>query len=242
MRLIKFILTICVALLPTLVVANTISLDKDKVSVNLKNNATNVLKFPFIIQKANMTTETPENFNVTAKNYAVIIIPTVESTKSESGDLLIWSSDGDPYLIKIKADGKKEQTFSFSSNKITTKVDLRAEKFETGRIESDIKNLVKRLVLEEDIPGYKKVNVKKKFNTPDLEMQKDIFYDGGKYRAEKWFIKNKTGDTLYLDYENFYAPGILGIAFEKNTLSPGQITKAWLILDKHTIYQNLKGK
>jgi len=235
----KFLLGLVVAVAPLTSFAQTISLDQDNIVVHLKNNSTNVLKFPFIIQKAELTTETPDDFSVNSKNYAVIVIPTAEYPNKEESDLLIWSAEGDPYLVKLKTDGKKEQNFVLASNKIQSTVDIKAHKFETGKIESDIKRIMKKLVLGKKVPGYKKVDVKKKFQTPDLEMQKEFFYDGGKYRAEQWYIKNKTDSTLYLEYENFYAPGMLAIAFEKQTLDPHKITKAWIIVDKHTIYQRI---
>jgi len=228
--------------LPIFLYAQTISLDQEHIVVNLKNNATNVLKFPFVIQKANLTTESPDDFSVVSKNYAVVVIPTAVSPEKESGDLLVWSEEGDPYLIKLKSNGKKDQTFNLSSNKIKTHTEQKAALFETGKIESDIKKLIKKMVLGEKIPGYKKVNVKKQFLTPDLKMQKDFFYDGGKYRVEQWFIENKTNDTLMLEYENFYTPGILAIAFEKQIIGPKKITKAWIVVDKHTIYEKIKDR
>ena len=228
---------------PLAIFSETINLDKgNNIVIHLKNNATNLIKFPFVIQKANLTTASPDDFTVSSKNYSVIVVPTAEYPSSESGDLLVWSAEGDPYLIKIKPDGKNgEQIFEMGSNKVQNQVSQKAARFETGMIESDIKNITKALILNEEVPGYKKVDIKKKFFTPDLEMQKDYFYDGGKYRAEVWYIKNRTNDTLYLDYENFYTPGILGISFEKKTIKPGQISKAWIIIDKHTIYQNKRG-
>ena len=226
--------------LPIFLYAQTISLDQEHVVVHLKNNSTNILKFPFVIQKANLTTESPDDFSVVSKNYAVVVIPTAVSPEKESGDLLVWSAQGDPYLIELKSDGKTDKVFTIASNKIKTDIDQKAALFETGKIESDIKKLIKKMVLGEKIPGYKKVNVKKQFITPDLKMQKDFFYDGGKYRVEQWFIKNTTQDTLMLEYRNFYSPGILAISFEKQILDSDKITKAWLIIDKHTVYKKIK--
>lgn len=222
--------------------AQTISLDSEHIVVNLKNNSTNVLNFPFVIQKANLTTETPKDFIVSSKNKTTVILPTAELPDSESGDLLVWSSSGEPYLIKIHVSGKKEQIFNFVSNSVKDSGDIRAARFETGRIDFDIKKIIKRLVLGKEIPGYKKVNVKKHFLTPDLDMQKEYFYDGGKYRAEQWYVKNISNDTLLLDYENFYAPGVLAISFEKKTLKPNQIGKAWLIIDKNTLSKELESR
>jgi len=228
--------------LPAILSAQSISLDKEKIEIHLKNNSTNLINFPFVVQKANLTTETPNDFSVSSKNQTVVVIPTAELPDSESGDLLVWSNEGNPYLVKLKVDGKGEQVFNMVSNEIEIKPTTKAARFETGRIEKDIKRIIKKVVNGEKIPGYKRVDVKRKFKSTDLEMQKEYFYDGGKYRVEQWYIKNTTKDTLLLDYENFYTSGVLAIAFEKKKLFPGQITKAWLIINKNSIYQELEKK
>lgn len=219
----------------TTMFASAISLDQQNISVPLKNNSVNLLRFPFVVQKADLTTETPESFSVSAKNYTVVITPTAEFPNEEQGDLLIWSAEGDPYLIKLLTNGETGQVFSMTSAKVQPMQDIRAAVFETGRIESDVKKLLKKLVLGEKIQGYKENKVQRLFSTPDLLLQKDSFFDGGKYRAEQWFIQNTTESTLFLEYENFYALGMLLLAFEKRTLEPGQITRAWIIVNKHTL-------
>lgn len=227
-------------IIPAFLNAATVSLDEDKIKINLKNNSTNIINFPFIVQKASFTTETPDDFSVSSKNKTVVIIPTAVLPKSESGDLLIWSLEGNPYLIKITASGENDQTFDLVSNKIKIKPNMKAYQFETGVIDSDIKKLMKKMVAGEVIPGYKKVEIKKKFESTDLELQKEYFYDGGKYRAETWYIRNKSGESLLLDYENFYTPGVLAIAFEKKVLKPNEISKGWLIINKHTIHEQIE--
>jgi len=237
----KKIIMACLSV-PLLLNAGTISLDKEKIILNLKNNSTNVIKFPFVVQKASLTTETPNDFSVSSKNRTVVVIPTAEYPESESGDLLIWSTEGDPYLLKIKAGGQDEQLFTMVSNKITTRPTSKAAQFETGRIDTDIKRLIKKVVSGEKISGYKKVDIKRTFKSRDLEMQKEFFYDGGKYRVEQWYIKNISNDTLLLDYENFYTKGVLAIAFEVKKIGPNQISKAWLVVNKSTIFNELERK
>lgn len=237
MNFIKKIL-ISSAMLPLALFSSTINLDKEDIHVELKNNALNLMNFPFIIHEAKLSTESPEDFQVTSKNTSIIILPTA-SIEAQEADLLVWSVTGDAYLIKINAKGK-EQKFSFSTNTGDTIIPMSAKKFETGQIEKDIKHLMKKIVSGEEIPGYKKVDIKRGFTTPDLNMQKELYYDGGKYRVESWFLSNKTADNLTLDYENFYTNGILAIAFEKKTLEPGQVTKMWLIVNKSTVADRIK--
>jgi hypothetical protein len=225
------------AILPIALFAKTINLDQEDIRVELKNNAMNLMVFPFVIHEAKLSTETPEDFQVTSKNTSLIILPTASLLEQEA-DLIVWSAAGDAFLVKVNANGK-EQKFTFASNKAEKSTPLAAKKFETGKIEKDIKKLIKKAVLGDKIPGYKRVDVKRIFETPDLTMQKEYFYDGGKYRVETWFLENKTNDLLTLDYENFYTNGILSIAFEKKKLSPGQVGQMWLIVNKSTIVERM---
>jgi hypothetical protein len=220
-------------LIPSIMFAKTISLDQEVITVELKNNAMNLVNFPFVVHEAKLSTESPEDFEIISKNTSVIILPTSVNT-TEQADLVVWSAEGDAFLLKLNTKGT-EQHFSMSSNKIETTTSVAAKQFETGQIEKDVKSLIKESVLNIPIPGYKKVDVKKIFQTPDLSMQKEYFYDGGKYRVETWFLNNKTSDTLSLDYEDFYTNGVLSIAFEKRVLEPGQIGKMWIIVNKSTI-------
>lgn len=220
-------------IIPVLGFSKTISLDKDVINVSLKNNSMNLLVFPFVVQDAKLTTDSPDDFQVKAKNTTVMILPTMLNVEKES-DLIVWSSLGDAYILRINGKNDSEQKFTFSSNYVTKK-NSQIKKFESGKIEQDIKNLIKKVVNEEPISGYKKIDVKKMFETEDLLMQKEYFYDGGKYRVETWYLENKTNDILSLDYENFYTNGILAISFESRTLQPGQIGKMWLIINKATV-------
>lgn len=224
--------------LPAILFGKTISLDQENINIALKNNAMNLVNFPFVIHEAKLSTESPEDFEIISKNTSVIILPTA-SLPEEQADLVVWSAEGNAYLIKLNAGGT-EQKFTMSSGNPETQVSTAAKQFETGQIEKDIKNLVKKAVIGEQIPGYKKVDVKRVFETPDLTMQKEFFYDGGKYRVETWFLKNKTPDNLSLDYENFYTNGVLSISFEKRILEPNQIGKMWIIVNKSTIADQIQ--
>lgn len=230
--------TLLSTVLPVIIFGKTISLDQDNISISLKNNAMNLVNFPFVIHEAKLSTESPEDFEIISKNTSVIILPTA-SLDEEQADLVVWSAEGNAYLMKLNATGT-EQKFTMSSGNPGTTVSTAAKQFETGQIEKDIKGLVKKAVLGEEIPGYKKVDVKRVFQTPDLTMQKEFFQDGGKYRVETWFLKNKTNDKLSLDYENFYTNGVLSISFEKRVLNLGQIGKMWIIVNKSTIADKAK--
>ena len=101
----KKVLLFAMLFIPAILFSKTVSLDKEYIEVHLKNNAVNVLKFPFIVHKASVTTETPETFHVNSKNYSVVAVVTAEHPEAEHADMVVWSDEGDPYLIKLKTDG-----------------------------------------------------------------------------------------------------------------------------------------
>jgi len=214
------------------------NIDEGLVNVSIKNNKANILTFPFIVSEAKIATNNPQTFQIKAKGDSIVIIPTA-TVPSARADLIVWSKDGYTYLLKIDIKGK-DQYWNFTSNRIH-RTNFKAMQFETGRIDSDIKKLFKRAILNKNIPGYKKVKVKRKFMTPDLEMQKDYIFDGAKYRVEKWFLKNRTDHAIALDEGNIYTKGILAIAFESRTIPPHKIGTMYLIVNKATI-NDARGK
>jgi hypothetical protein len=147
--------------------AATLDIDKENLKVNLKNNAVNLLNFPFLITSAKATTETPESFDITTKNKTVTIVLSADQVDLEWADLLVWSDKGEPYLIKLLANGNEGQIFNFASNENLSSPSLKAARYETGKIESDIKKIMKKIISGEQIPGYTKVDVKKMFKTHD---------------------------------------------------------------------------
>jgi len=208
------------------------NIDSGVVKVSIKNNKANVLNFPFIVEEAKIATSSPKSFQIKAKKDSIVIIATA-TVPSTRADLIIWSQDGYTYLLKLDIKGL-DQSWNFTSNRVhpTTKKTI---KFESGKIDNDVKKLIKKAMLKKNIPGYKKVKVKRQFDTADLLMQKDYIFDGSKYRIEKWFLKNKTNYPIKLDEGNIYTKGILAIAFESRTIPPHKIGTMYLLVNKATI-------
>ena len=216
----------------TLFATQVKKIDSGVVNVSIKNNKANILNFPFIVSDAKIATNSPNAFQIKAKKDSIVVIPTA-TVPSTRADLIVWSQDGYTYLLKIDIKGK-DQVWNFTSNRVRPST-RKTIKFESGRIDSDVKKLIKRAMLKKNIPGYKKVKVKRQFDTHDLLMQKDYVFDGAKYRVEKWFLKNKTGYPIKLDEGNIYTKGILAIAFESRTIPPHKIGTMYLIVNKATI-------
>lgn len=220
----------------SLIAIETHSLDEGFAEITTKNNKVNILNFPFLIKDAKVVSATAESFSANNQGKSIVLTPTT-IYKTEKADLLITSREGDTYVIELKAENKAktERIFNFTSNK-AQKSTASQQVYETGKIDKDISKLLKKAMLGEKISGYKMLEVKRQFNTPDLLMQKEYILDGGKYRVEKWFVQNKsTTDEIAFEESNFYTNGILGIAFEDDHIDPKQTTVMWLIINKASL-------
>ena len=220
----------------SLMAIETHSLDEGFAEITAKNNKVNVLNFPFLIKEAKVVSATTESFSANNHGKSIVLTPTT-IYKTEKADLLITSRDGDTYVIELKAENKidTERIFNFTSNK-AQKPSASQQVFETGKVDKDISKLLKRAMLGEKISGYKMLEVKRQFSTPDLLMQKEYILDGGKYRVEKWYIQNKSSvDEIAFEEGNFYTNGILAIAFEEDHLKPELTTVMWLVVNKASL-------
>lgn len=232
MKLNKILLS-CFLSISCMFAIETKDIDSGFTSIKMNNNTANILNFPFVVKTAKVISDVPENFQTKAEGTTIIVMPTTE-TKIEKADLLVTSRDDYTFIIEMKTGGK-ERVFNFTTNKTSTPT-IEQEKFESGKIDNDMKRLLKSAMLEQKIPGYKQLEIKRFFHTKDLLMQKDYILDGGKYRVEKWFIQNKSdSETLVLDEGNFYTKGILAISFESQKIAPNSISTMWLVINKSSL-------
>lgn len=211
----------------------TKNIDEGFASIKILNNEANILNFPFKIKKANVISQVPENFTTKAEGSSIIVMPTTE-LKTEKADLIVTSKDDYTFVINMTTGGS-ERIFNFNTNKVE-KSSPEQMKFESGKVDVDMKGLLKKAISEEPIAGYKKLEVKRQFDTPDLQMQKEYILDGGKYRVEKWFLKNKSKtETVVLDEASFYTNGILAIAFEVPKIPADKVASMWLVINKTSL-------
>lgn len=214
----------------TLFGIETKNIDTGFASLKLYNNTANLLNFPFVVKSAKIISQVPENFETKAEGSVIVVMPTTDF-KTERADLLVTSRDDYTFVLELQTGGTN-RVFNLTSNK-TIKASPEQQKFESGKIDNDMKKLLQSVILEKKIPGYKMMEVKRFFHTQDLLMQKEYILDGGKYRVEKWFLQNKSSyDTVVLDEGNFYTNGILAIAFETPKIEPNSITTMWLVINK----------
>ena len=232
MRKIFLALTITGMIANATVVKN---IDNEGVNISLVNNRANLLSFPFILDSADLATDDAENYAIKVKKNTAIIIPSVDKEKerSSNADLIILTKDNYSYLIRMSLGGK-DQRFNFTTSRVL-KDKPHTEKIETGKIDSDVKRIIKLMETKKNIPGYKKTKVKKQLDTPNLLLQKNTMYDGSKYRAEEWFIFNKTNSEIYLDYADFYTKGVMAISFDNPVINPKGVISMFLIINKASI-------
>jgi len=213
------------------------NIDNHLVQISLKNYQANILNFPFIIKKAKLITVNPSDFTIKVSRNSIVVIPDA-SNLAEVAEIVVWNPDDEPYIIKINLKGL-DQVWTFTSNNVENKTP-EILKYETGKVDSDVQNLIKTLLNKGKIPGYRKIVVRRQFDTPDLLMQKEVMFDGSRYRVEKWFLYNKTNRPLLLNESDFYAYGVLAIALESRKLPPHKTEYMIIIIDKASLAKTKK--
>lgn len=211
-----------------------VNIDDGKASIALVKDRANVLKFPFLIDDAKIATEEEGNYEIKAKKNSIVIIPT--GGPADSADLIVWSADNDTFVISTVNNGKN-QIFDFTYNGKSALKSSKTVAYESGKIDNDIKKLIKDVKSSSKINGYSKVKIKRQFKTENMLMQKDYIHNGSKYRVEEWYIKNTTADKLFLDEATFYTKGIIAIDFEQRELKPNETIKMVLIINKVSLME-----
>jgi len=220
---------ILVGALSALLNAEAFNLDEGKSKISLTLDRANVLNFPFSVKQANIAAENQDDYSITSINNSIIIIPTGDV--NDLSDLVVTSSDRNTFIITVKNSGT-ENVFNFTYNGESSFQKRKTSKFETNKIDADIKKLIKAVLNDRTIPGYSRVLINKKFDVKNMTMQKNYIYNGSKYRVEEWFVKNITRSNLFIDEATFYTKGILAINLEQRELSPGEVIKMIFILNK----------
>ena len=218
----------------TVSIFGAVNLDSGKATISLQKDRANVLKFPFLIDDAKIATEDDSNYEIKAKQNSLVIIPTGNS--KDKADLIVWSADQETFIISLRNNGKR-QIFDFTYNGETSFKNSKAAAFETGRIDADIKKLIKEVKLNNRIKGYSKVKIRRQFKTQTMLLQKNNIFTGAKYRVEEWYVENRLSRTLFLDEATFYTKGIIAIDFDQRELKPHETTKMILIVNKIELNQ-----
>ena len=216
----------------TVSIFGAVNIDEGKANISIVKDRANVLNFPFLIDDAKIATEDEGNYEIKAKKNSLVIIPT--GNKNDKADLIVWSGEQNTFIISLTNNGKKQIT-DFTYNGVGSFKTAKTAAYETGRIDADIKKIIKTVKLKNNISGYSKVKIKRQFKTKTMLMQKDYIYNGSKYRVEEWYIKNRTPKKLFLDEATFYTKGIIAIDFEQRELKPRETIKMILIVNKASL-------
>ena len=224
--------TLVALTLMTVSIFGAVNIDSGKANISIIKDRANVLNFPFLIDDAKIATEDEGNYEIKAKRNSLVIIPT--GAKNDRADLIVWSADQNTFVISLKNNGK-QQVFDFTYNGEASFKNAKTASYETGKIDADIKKIIKAVKLKNNISGYSKVKIKRQFKTKTMLMQKDYIYNGSKYRVEEWYIKNRTPKKLFLDEATFYTKGIIAIDFEQREVKPRETIKMILIINKASL-------
>ena len=226
-NLIKIITMIGV--FPALLFSSAINLDNGKGLIELKLDRANVLNFPFIVKEATVAAENMDNYQIKSTNNSIIVIPT--GTNTDLSDLIVTSSEKNTFIITLKNTGNS-QVFNFTYNGESSFNKSKTSKFESNKLDKDVKKIIKSVLVKGTIPGYSRVLINKKFDVKNMTLQKNYIYNGSKYRVEEWYIRNNLKTKLFIDEATFYTKGIIAINLEQRELQPKEVIKMIMIVNK----------
>lgn len=154
------------------------------------------------------------------------------------GIIVLTAVDGKNYVINVSSGGDKTV---FHLDDPVQEFDAKTKDklvFETDKIVVDARNIVKAILLQKPISGFKKVAAQRSIDSDEIRLSREYRYVGGKYVADYWLIKNITNEVLYFENDEFYTPGILAVSLQKNRIEPGETAFMISILNKHTVYES----
>ena len=165
-----------------------------------------------------------------------VLIP---KSRGYKATIVLSARDGSIYTISLSGGGKKAM-FRLDDPMQTYNKKGKAFEFESARIDTDARNIIKTILLNKKLAGFKKEKAYQSIKVKQYNISRIERYVGGKYVVDRWVIKNTTLDSLYFNEEDFYTEGVLAVAVEKNRVLTGESIFLITILNKHSIYNKAK--
>lgn len=187
----------------------------------------------FDVLNANLIVTNDSQATLTLLKKGFIIAPKKSNYKAT---VVLTARNGSIYAVNMSGGGKRA-VFRLEDpiqdfDKFTKKFD-----FESGKIDQDARNIIKGILLEKKISGFKKSDAYQMVNNGQYNLERIERYTGGKYIVDRWKLTNTSGDSLYFIEEDFYTNGILAVALEKNRILDKEEVFLILMLNKHSIYE-----
>lgn len=197
-----------------------------------------VLDFNFVISSAKLILSDEDAAAIEVLDRGVLIIP---RKTHPAGTIVLTAKDGRNYVVNFAGDGN--ETMQHIEDPAQEYDAMQNEKltFETDQIDADARNIVKAILLQKPISGYKKIESPKRIRTSEFEMVRDHRYVGGKYVADYWQIQNSSNEVKYFKESEFYTKGVLAVGLQKYRVEPGERIYLLLLLNKVSIYKQATG-
>lgn len=153
------------------------------------------------------------------------------------GTVVLTSKDGKLYTINLTSGGKKTVFKVEDPIQSIKDDDFKGFEFESGKIDNDARNIIKTVLLDKNLSGFKKMLSYQIIKGNQFNMIRTERYIGGKYILDKWELVNTSAVPLYFNEEDFYTEGILAVAIEKNRVLKGERVFLMTLLNRNTVYE-----
>lgn len=172
------------------------------------------------------------------KQYAAVKGAAVASIDSDSGILNIKPTAmfyEKPFSMIVFTEKNMRYTLISNPRSIPAQdIVLENKKIVEGSNESiagyeaKISNLIKAMIHNNELSGYKKLNTDAKTNKENLRIVTK--YSGDDYIGEVLTYVNKKEKNIRLTEDGFYDPKVLAISLSSNSLRPGEMVKVYRVV------------
>ncbi|MDK2792870.1 MAG: conjugal transfer pilus assembly protein TraK [Deferribacteres bacterium] len=190
--------------------------------INASIKDVNLLRFPYQIKEVQSSKDL--SMNIRGKN---VFIKLIEKVPTE---LFIMLNDPDETTINIILNPKDipSQTIEFTDKTAEMKKVYEEEK--SIPYEKAIRNIIVSISKTGKVKGYSVLEVDNEtIKTDELELTKLRTYQGYKYSAEVWKVKNISDKALYLEEPFFYMIGMKAISIENHNLAKGEESLLYIV-------------
>lgn len=190
--------------------------------INVSIKDVNLLRFPYQIKEVQSSKDL--SMNIRGKN---VFIKLIEKVPTE---LFIMLNDPDETTINIILNPKDipSQTIEFTDKTAEMKKVYEEEK--SIPYEKAIRNIIVSISKTGKVKGYSVLEADNEtIKTNELELTKLRTYQGYKYSAEVWKVKNISDKALYLEEPFFYMIGMKAISIENHNLAKGEESLLYIV-------------
>lgn len=190
--------------------------------INVSVKDINLLRFPYAIKEVQSSKDL--SLNIRGKNVFVKLIEKIPT------ELFVMLNDPDETTVNIILNPKDipAQTIEFTDKATELKKIYEEEK--SIPYENAIRNIILAISNTGKVKGYSVLEGDNEtVRTKELELTKVRTYQGYKYSAEVWKVKNIADRALYLEEPFFYMIGMKAISIENHNLAKNEETLLYVV-------------